>query len=85
MSRAHVVNREQAIDELTQIVEQLKEGAFRVGDTKVEIPKQILYQNKFRKGDHQGIDIRLSWDIIEEEEAVEEDPEDREWHDILPH
>lgn len=85
MGRAQVVSRQEAIDALRSVIVQLEEGAIRVGDVDVEIPDQILFQAKIRRGDHQGINIKLSWDILKEEEVIEEDPEDREWHDVFLH
>ncbi|KAB2952665.1 hypothetical protein F9B85_08410 [Heliorestis acidaminivorans] len=83
MSRAIVANREDAIKSLRSIIKQLENGAFRVGDAKVEIPEEFLLSVKFRRGEHQGLEIRLAWDIIEEEEIIEEDKHDRIWHNVL--
>ncbi|MZP30829.1 hypothetical protein GTO91_14010 [Heliobacterium undosum] len=85
MARARVVTIDQAVKELSGVIKQLEDGAFRVGDAEIEVPKQILLQTKFDRGDHQGMSIRLSWDIIEEEEVIEEDPEDTEWHGEIRH
>ncbi|QGG49019.1 hypothetical protein [Heliorestis convoluta] len=83
MSRAVVVDREGAIRKLRSLVKELEAGALYIGDTKVEIPEEFLLSIKYRRGEHQGVEIRMGWDIIEEEEIIEEDKHDRAWHQLL--
>lgn len=81
MGRADLVSRNEAAEMLESIIHQLREGAMRVGDSQIDIPAELLLSTKIRKGEHEGIQIKLSWDVLEEDE--QEDIQDL--HRTLPY